>query len=326
MNRLVTALVIGFVITLLLVITGVFYVVDETQQVVITQFGQPIGQPIRQAGLYMKTPFVQEVNRYDKRILEWDGEPNQIPTLDKRYIWVDLTARWRIKDPLKFMQSFGTESVAQARLDDILDSSARDLISSHNLVEVIRDTNAIIGRQSGAKQEVKDLDTISNDEDSLEPVSFGREALTREILKRAVPRLEEFGIQLVDIRIRRINYVQDVLRKVYERMISERKRAAEQYRSLGQGKKAEIEGKMARELEQIRSEAYRKAQEIIGSADAEAIRIYAEAYNRDPQFYGFLKTLETYRESIDANTTLMMSTNSDMFQLMKSMKTMQTQQ
>lgn len=317
MNRLTTALGTGLIIAVVVLLTGAFYTVDETQQVIITQFGQPIGQPIKQAGLHMKTPLIQQVNRFDKRILEWDGEPNQIPTLDKRYIWVDTTARWRIKDVLKFMQSFGNESVAQARLDDILDSSTRDVISGHNLVEMIRNTNGIIDRKRDQPQDLGDLDSISNDEAALEPVKYGRDVLTRDILKRAAPRLEEFGIELIDIRIRRINYVQDVLRKVFERMISERKRAAEQYRSMGQGNKAEIEGKMARELEQIRSEAYRKAQEIIGNADAEAIKIYADAYNRDPEFYGFLKTLETYREAIDANTTLMLSTDSELFRLLK---------
>ncbi len=320
MSRLITSLAIGFLITLLLAITGVFYTVDETQQVIITQFGQPIGQAIKQAGLYVKTPFIQEVNRFDKRILEWDGEPNQIPTLDKRYIWVDTTARWRIKDPLKFLQSFGNETVAHARLDDILDASTRDVISGHNLVEVIRNTNDIVTRLKEQGRNQADLDVISNDEAALEPVKYGRDLLTRDIIKRAQPRLQEFGIELIDIRIRRINYVQDVLRKVYERMISERKRAAEQYRSMGQGNKAEIEGKMARELEQIRSEAYRKAQEIIGNADAQAVKVYAEAYNRDPEFYGFLKTLETYRESIDANTTIMISTDSDLFGLLKTMR------
>jgi len=315
-----TSLVIGFIVSLLVVAFGAIYTVDATEQVIITQFGQPIGQPIKEAGLYFKTPFIQEANRFDKRILEWDGEPNQIPTLDKRYIWVDTTARWRIKDPLLFMQSSGSESVAQARLDDILDAATRDMISSHNLVEIIRNTNDILERKKAQPEASDDLDSINNDDSGLESVQLGREILTRDILKRAAPRMAEFGIELIDIRIRRINYVQDVLKKVYDRMISERKRAAEQYRSMGQGKKAEIEGKMARELDQIRSEAYRKAQEIIGTADAEAIKTYADAYNRDPEFYAFLKTLETYRESIDANTTLMLSTDSDVFKYLKSIK------
>ncbi|MBF0486138.1 MAG: protease modulator HflC [Candidatus Omnitrophica bacterium] len=319
MNKIISALLFGFALAAVLVAMGAFYTVDETEQVVITQFGEPIGKPISQAGLYFKTPFVQDVNRFDKRILEWDGAPNQIPTLDKRYIWVDVTARWRIKDPLAFMKAFGTEAVAQARLDDILDAATRDMISGHNLVESIRDTNDILERKKSQPAASGDLDSINNDDSGLESIQYGREILTRDILKRATPRLSEFGIELIDIRIRRLNYVQDVLKKVFERMISERKRAAEQYRSIGQGNKAEIEGKMSRELEQIRSEAYRKAQETIGNADAEAIKIYADAYNKDPEFYGFLKTLETYRESIDANTTLMLSTDSDIFRLLKTL-------
>nr|CAX68889.1 Band 7 protein, HflC protein [uncultured bacterium] len=317
MRKFAYALIAGVGIAALLVAFGAVFTVDETEQVIITQFGEPIGKPIRQAGLYFKTPFVQEVNRFDKRILEWDGEPNQVPTLDKRYIWVDMTARWRIVDPLRFMQSFGNETVAQARLDDVLDAAARDAISSHNLVEAIRNTNAIVNRQKN-QPKGDDIDAISSE--TIESISYGREALTRDILKHASERLADFGIDLVDIRIKRINYVQDVLRKVFERMISERKRAAEQYRSIGQGNKAEIEGRMARELEQIRSEAYRKAQEIKGNADADAIKIYADAYNRDPEFYAFVKTLDTYRNAVDGNTTLMLSTDSDLFKFLKTLK------
>lgn len=317
MNKFLPAVLGGIAAGLALIAFASFYVVDETEQVVITQFGQPVGDPIRKAGLYLKKPFIQEVNRFDKRILEWDGDPNQIPTLDKRYIWIDSTARWRIVDPLQFLKAFGTESVAQARLDDILDAATRDAVSSNNLVEIIRNTNDIIQREKSRVKDNNDIDMIHLSDADLESVRFGREALTGEIRKRAAQRLAGFGIELVDIRIRRINYVQDVLRKVFERMISERKRAAEQYRSMGQGQKAEIEGKTARELEQIRSEAYRKSQEILGRADAEAINVYADAYNRDPGFYAFLKTLETYRSAIDANTTLMLSTDSEFFRFFK---------
>ncbi len=317
MKNLAYALGLGLLIALLIVTFNTFYTVDETEQVVVTQFGEPVGPTIKEAGLRMKVPFVQEVNRFDKRILEWDGEPNQIPTLDKRYIWVDTTARWRIADPLQFLKSFGTEAVAQARLDDILDSAMRDAVSGHNLVEVIRNTNEIVDRRKNQPKN-EDIDSITTDDGALESVQNGREVLTRDILKRATPKLADFGIQLVDIRIRRINYVQDVLRKVFDRMISERKRAAEQYRSQGQGKKAEIEGKMARDLSQINSEAYQKAQEISGNADAAAIKIYADAYNRDPEFYAFVKTLETYSQTIDANTTLMLSTDSDLYKYLKS--------
>lgn len=317
MKNLTYAIVGGIVLAGVFTLVNSLYVVDATEQVIITQFGEPIGAPIKDAGLHVKTPFVQEVNRFDRRILEWDGEPNQIPTLDKRYIWVDVTARWRIVDPLQFLKAFGNEAVAQARLDDILDAATRDAVSSHNLVEMIRNTNELLEREKNKTKVADDIDTINSSDEALESVQYGRDKLTRDILKRASERLDDFGIQLIDIRIRRINYVQDVLKKVFERMISERKRAAEQYRSLGQGKRAEIEGKMARELEQIRSEAYRKAQETIGNADAQAIAIYADAYNRDPDFYAFLKTMETYRETIDANTTLMLSTDSELFKYLK---------
>jgi membrane protease subunit HflC len=320
MKNITYAIVIGLLIAAALVIFNTIYAVDETEQVVITQFGQPMGEPITESGLHIKTPFIQEVNRFDKRVLEWDGEPNQIPTLDKRYIWVDTTARWRIKDPLQFLKALGTEAVAQARLDDILDSAMRDLVSGHNLVEVIRNTNDIVVRRENQPKNEEDIDSITIEDAALESVKVGRDAITRDILKRAMPRLSDFGIELIDIRIRRINYVQDVLKKVFDRMISERKRAAEQYRSQGQGKRAEIEGKMARDLSQINSEAYQKAQEIIGNADAEAIKIYAEAYNRDPEFYAFLKTLETYTKTIDSNTTLMLSTDSDLFRYLKAIQ------
>ena len=320
MKNITYAIVIGLLVTATLVVFNTIYVVDETEQVVVTQFGQPMGEPIKESGLHIKTPFIQEVNRFDKRILEWDGEPNQIPTLDKRYIWVDTTARWRIKDPLQFLKALGNESVAQARLDDILDSAMRDAVSGHNLVEVIRNTNDIVARRENQPKNEEDIDSITIDDAALESVKVGRDAITRDILKRATPRLTDFGIELIDIRVRRINYVQDVLKKVFDRMISERKRAAEQYRSQGQGKRAEIEGKMSRDLSQINSEAYKKAQEIIGNADAEAVKIYADAYNRDPEFYAFLKTLETYTKTIDGNTTLMLSTDSDLFRYLKAIQ------
>lgn len=283
-----------------------FYTVDETQQAVITQFGQPIGKPLTEAGLHLKIPFIQQVNRFDRRILEWDGEPNQIPTKDKKYIWVDTTARWRIKDALKFLQSVGNETGGQARLDDIIDSATRDAVTNHNLVEAVRDTNRIVDERITGT----DDDTMGQVEE-LERITYGRETLTRDILEEASKIVPQYGIELIDVRIKRINYVADVQEKVFERMISERKRAAEQYRSEGQGKKAEIEGKMAKELNQITSEAYRVAEEIKGKADAEATDIYAEAYNKDPEFYGFLKSLETYKNTIDGSTTVILTTNNE---------------
>ncbi len=291
-------------------ISGVFYVVPETQQVVITQFGRPIGTPVNQAGLHFKKPFIQQANYFEKRLLEWDGSPNQIPTKDKRYIWVDTTARWRIADPLKFLQSVGSETGAHARLDDIIDSATRDYVTGHKLIEVVRNSNRLLSK-------LEESEVAIESEDVVEKIKVGRDDLTRGILKQAKELIPQYGIELMDVRIKRINYVKEVRRKVYDRMISERKRAAEQYRSEGQGKKAEVEGEMKKELKRITSEAYRKAQEIKGKADAEAIKIYAEAYNKDPDFYSFLKTLETYKETIDGKSTIILTTDSDYYEYLK---------
>jgi len=302
------AIVIAF-----LVITGAVYTIDETQQVVITQFGEPIGKPITRAGLHFKIPFIRQANYFEKRILEWDGNPNQVPTMDKKYIWVDTTARWKIVDALKFLQSVSNETGAHARLDDIIDSATRDFITSHYLVEAVRDTNRIM-KERATKEDADSVDRIAGE---IEKISFGREALTRAILKEAAKIVPQYGIELIDVRIKRINYVAEVQKKVYERMISERKRAAEQYRSEGQGKKAEIEGQMGKELKSIQSEAYKIAEEKKGKSDAAAIKIYADAYNKDPEFYSFLKTLETYSNTIDSETTIILSTDSEYLTYLK---------
>ena len=294
----------------IVVLRSMLYTVDETKQVIITQFGRPMGEPIKASGLHFKTPFIQKANYFEKRILEWDGSPNQIPTRDKRYIWVDTTARWKIVDPLKFLQSVGNETGAHARLDDIIDSATRESISNHILIEAVRNTNRLVER-------VEDIEEVMGAEEALEMIEVGREEITRGILKQAREMVPQYGIELIDVRIRRINYVEAVRQKVYERMISERKRAAEQYRSEGQGKKAEIDGE--RELDLIESEAYRKAEEIKGKADAEAIKIYAEAYSKDPEFYSFLKTLETYKETIDERSTIILSTDADYFRYLTEM-------
>ena len=305
---LLAVVVLGIVI-----VAASTYTVDETQQVVITQFGKPKGDPIKAAGLHFKTPFIQKANTFERRVLEWDGSPNQIPTKDKRYIWVDTTARWRITDPLKFLESVGNETGAHARLDDIIDSSTRDLVTNHRLIEALRNTNRVLeGQEEAAQGEV-----VLGTEEALERIDVGREQLTRAILERARELVPQYGIELVDVRIKRINYVEDVRKKVYERMISERRRAAEKFRSEGQGKKAEVAGEMEQELKRISSEAYRTAQEIKGKAEAEAIRIYAEAYSKDPEFYSFVKTLETYTETIDGRSTIILSTDSDYFGYLK---------
>ncbi|MDP6685486.1 MAG: protease modulator HflC [Candidatus Omnitrophota bacterium] len=301
--KILINIVIGIVIVVMLFfLSGALYIIDETQQAVITQFGEPIGDPIVTAGLRFKLPFVQQANYFDKRILQWDGDPNQIPTKDKRYIWVDTTARWKIKDALKFLQSVTNERGAYARLDDIVDSATRDYVTNHKLVDLVRNSNRIIDSISSG-----DSDEINLADEVFEAVDVGRDAITRGILKQAREIVPQYGIELVDVRIKRINYVTDVREKVYERMISERNRAAERYRSEGQGKKAEIEGQMGKELKEILSEAYKTAEEVKGKADATAIEIYAGAYNKDPEFYSFVKTLDTYKNTIDKSTTVIFS-------------------
>lgn len=301
-------------VVVLAFVTGIIYIVDETQQVVITQFGKPVGNAVTTAGLHLKKPLVQVANYFDKRLLQWDGDPNQIPTKDKKYIWVDVTARWKISDPLKFLQSVNNEISAQARLDDIINSATRDVITKHLLVEAVRSTNRIL-----EGEEVVSEDIMASQE-AIEPIDVGRSALEGVVLKKAKKLAPQYGIDLVDVRIKRINYVENVRKKVYERMIAERKRAAEKYRAEGQGKRSEIDGQREKELLVITSEAYKTAQIIKGKADAESINIYAEAYSRDPDFYSFLKTLETYRSTIDENTTIMLTTNSDYFKYLKKLK------
>jgi membrane protease subunit HflC len=313
MKKILSMITVAAAVVAVLMISGAIYTVDETQQVVITQFGEPMGDPITKAGLHFKMPFIQQANYFEKRILDWDGNPNQIPTKDKRYIWVDTTARWKIIDALKFLQSVTSETGAHARLDDIIDSATRDYITNQNLVEVVRDTNRILEETESETQDLA-TDQIAGE---IEEIHFGREALTRGILKEAAKIVPQYGIALIDVRIKRINYVAEVQQKVFERMISERKRAAEQYRSEGQGKKAEVEGQMGKELNQISSEAYKVAEEIKGKADAEAIEIYANAYNKDPDFYAFLKTLETYKSTIDSETTIILTTDSEFLNYLK---------
>ena len=284
---IVTIFAVLFIITIAVFASGAVYIINEGQQVVITQFGRPVGNPIILAGMRFKQPFIQEAHYFEKRLLDWDGDPNQIPTRDKKYIWVDTTARWKIVDALKFLQSVGNEMAAQGRLDDIINSATRDVVTGHLLVEAIRDSNRILESNSEGE------DMIVTDE-ALERIEVGRKMLEGLILGKAKVLAPQYGIEIVDVRIKRVNYVEAVRNKVYDRMIAERKRAAEKYRSEGQGKAAEIEGQVAKELKVITSEAYRQAQVIIGKADAEAIGIYAGAYSQNPDFYSFMKTLETY--------------------------------
>jgi len=301
--------IIVVIILGLIVLGGALYTVDQTQQVVITQFGEPIGEPITEPGLHVKIPFIQKVNYFEKRILAWDGLPTQVPTKDKRYIWIDTTARWKIVEPLKFLQTVGNERTALGRLDDVIDSATRNQITSHLLYELVRNS----------EREFVETEVSLEIEEEIGEVKYGREKISRGILEEAARLVSQFGLELVDVRIKRLNYVERVREGVYARMVAERKRVAEQYRSEGQGKKAEIEGRREKELQRITSEAYKRAQEIKGKADAEATRVYAEAYNKSPEFYSFLKTLETYKDTMDEDTWLILTSNSDFYKYLKNL-------
>lgn len=308
--KLIIIGIAAFVVLILLFSSA--YIVGETEQVIITQFGKPVGDPVVTPGLHFKLPFIQDVNSFDKRFLEWDGDPNQIPTKDKRFIWVDSYARWRITDPLLFFQRLRDERVAQTRLDDILDGETRNAIASHDLVEVIRSTNR--------KLEFGEIvEEILDVEAELE-IEHGREKITRIIIENARPRLVDLGIELLDLRLKRINYVEEVQQRIYERMIAERQRIAEKFRSEGQGEAAKILGDKDRDLKEIESEAYRTSQEIKGKADAEATAIYARAYdknNASREFYRFLKTMETYQNTLTEKDWLVLSTEGDFFRFLQ---------
>lgn len=301
------------VVVALSALGSALFVVRETEQVIITQFGKPVGEPIREPGINLKVPFLQKANYFDKRFLEWDGDANQLPTKDKRFIWVDTYARWRIVDPLLFFQRLRDERGAQSRLDDILDGQTRNAVANHKLAEIVRATDREL--QFG------DLVEDSMRAESQVEVKYGRNYITREIIEAASPSLEQLGIELLDLRLKRVNYVEEVRNKIFDRMRSERKRIAEKFRSEGQGEAARIRGQRERDLRKIRSEAFRKAEEIKGKADAEATAIYASAYDQSPEsreFYEFLKTMETYPEVLGGNDWLVLSTESDFFRFLES--------
>lgn len=294
---------IALLIAALVIAAGSAYRVGEAEQVIITQFGDPIGEPVTEPGLHFKLPIVQQANYFDKRFLEWDGSPNQVPTKDKRFIWVDTYARWRIVDPLRFFQRLRDERGAQSRLDDILDGETRNAVARYDLIELVRNSN----------RDPKDVPIEAEEEEViLNVIEKGRERVSREILERAAQRTADLGIELLDLRIKRINYVDEVQRDVFARMIAERRRIAELYRSEGQGEAARIQGERERELQRIQSEAFRTAEELRGKADAEATAIYAEAYGRDADFYSFTRSLETYERTIDPGTMLILGTDSDL--------------
>jgi membrane protease subunit HflC len=302
------AIIISIVVVLgLLGACGGVFIVDETEQVVVTQFGEPKGEPITEPGLKFKRPFIQVANYFDKRFLEWDGDPNQVPTRDKRFIHVDTYARWRITDPLKYFQRLRTEQGAQSRLDDILDGETRNVIAKHDLIEVVRSSN----REFAISEDIAEEIAGESETEREERIEQGRGALEAEVLAAAQTRTSDLGIEILDFRFKRINYVEEVRLEVYSRMISERQRIAEQFRSEGGGEAARINGEKERELKQITSEAYRLAQEIAGQADAEAADIYAAAYNADPEFYRFVKTMEIFQETLGEQTVLVLSTDND---------------
>ena len=301
MNKATTIQII-VLLAIVLLLDQATYTVSETEQVIITQFGDPVGDPVTSPGLHFKVPFIQRINVFDNRFLEWDGNPNQVPTRDRRFILVDTYARWRITDPLLFFQRLRDERGAQSRLDDILDGETRNAVAQHNLIELVRSTN----------RNAEDVQIESEEEEViLEALELGRQAIQTEILQTAAGRTSDLGIELLDLRLKRINYVTEVQQDVFARMIAERQRVAEEFRSEGQGEAARIDGERELELAQIQSEAYRIAEELRGEADATATAVYAEAYNRDPDFYAFTKSMETYEQTMDGETLFILGTDSE---------------
>lgn len=311
-NKLIFT-IIGIFVVILILSQGLF-IVKETEQVVITQFGKPVGQPIMEPGLKFKVPFIQTANFFEKRFLEWDGDPNQVPTKDKKFIFVDTYARWQITDPLQFYKRLTNERGAQSRLDDLLDGETRDNVANHDLVELVRNTN----RQAIQTGQISKLI-----DDTLSDINVGRVAIQTKVQQAANQQAKDLGIEILDFRFKRINYVEDVRKRVYERMRSERYRIADKFRSEGQGEASRINGQKERELNEIQSEAFRKAEIIKGEADAKAAAIYADTYNQSTQsrdFYQLTKTLETYRKTLDSTTTVIFSNDSELFKFLKEMQ------
>ena len=299
-------IVVGLVLLLLLGTS--LYTVTEVNQAIITRFGQPVGDPVIEPGLHIKLPFIDTANMFEKRFLEWDGFPNQVPTRDRRFIFVDTYARWRITDPLLFFQRVRNEQGAQARLDDILDGETRNSVARHDLIEIVRTSNREpVNTTTGNQEEPEVLDQITT----------GREQITQEILRAASEAVGEYGIELLDLKFKRINYVPEVQQDVFARMIAERNRIAEEFRSEGQGESARIQGERERDLAQIQSEAFRDAEELRGTADAEATDIYAAAYGRDASFYAFTKSLETYERTMDPSTVFILGTDSEFLRFLE---------
>jgi membrane protease subunit HflC len=294
------------------IIYSAAYSVDETEQVVITQFGRIVGEPKTDPGLKLKIPFIQKANYFNKNLLEWDGDPGQVPTLDKTFIWVDTFARWKIVDPIKFFQTVNNRFNAVGKLNDIIDPAVRNFITSHHLIEAVRKSNRVLDTTEIGIEEDSDRNTRV-----FYNIAVGRQKITQGILEQAQPKLTPFGIELVDVKIKRINYVEEVRKSVYGRMIAERNQIAEKFRSEGKGEAQKILGEKERDLQEIESEAFKKAQKLKGDADAKATIIYADAYGRDPEFYSFVQTLEIYREALDKDSSLILSTDSEFLKYLK---------
>jgi membrane protease subunit HflC len=306
-NKIIRIIGIIIVVGLIVTVANGFYVLEEGKQAVITQFGRPVGQPVTEAGLHFKTPYIQEATFFEKKILIWDGDPNQIPTNDKTFVYLDVTARWRITDALVFLQAVNNEIRAQTILDDIIDGTVRDLVNKNDLVEIIRSSDF-------------SPETMTNSAVELEKLKYGRDKISAMIHETASKITPQYGIELVDVLFKRVNYIETVRLKVYDRMISERKRIAAEKRSMGEGQKAEIMGKVEKELKEIISTANREAEEIKGKADAEAAKIYADAYNQDPEFYAFNKSLESYKTAVGQNTNLVISSDSEFYKFLQKLK------
>jgi len=308
MSALSRLIALGAALAVFILVPAATFTVGELEQVVITQFGRPVGVPVRDPGLHYRVPFIQKINRIDRRYLEWDGNPTQMPTRDKRFIWVDSYARWRITDATLYFQRLRDERAAQSRLDDILDGETRNAVARHDLIEIVRSTNR-------PREEV--LIESQGEEAILEQIEKGRRAIAQEILDNTSARTLELGIELLDFRIKRIMYVSEVQQDVFERMISERRTAAESFRSQGAAESARINGERELELNSIRSEAFREAEELRGEADGQAARIYNDAFSRDPQFYAFVRSLQTYRSVIGSSSTLVLGTDGELLRFLK---------
>lgn len=307
MNKILKLLAVVTLVAVGVTVWDGFFILPEGKQAVITQFGAPVGESLKDAGLKFKTPFIQVVQYFDKRVLIWDGDPNQIPTNDKTFIHMDNTARWRIADPLRFLQAVGNEQRASSLLNDIIAGTVRDLVNKNNLIEIIRSSDWSPAYMTATVQS----------RDMIVPPQIGRDKISQRVLDEAAKITPQYGIELLDVMLKRVNYIESVRLKVYDRMISERKRIAAEKRSTGEGRKAEILGRVDRELQEIISSAKREATEIRGHADAEAVKIYAEAYGGHAEFYAFLKSLESYRQILSQNTSLVLSTDSDLLKYLE---------